>query len=140
MGLLFTAQDWRMEVDLCKQLQFPPHITETMLRPDIVLWSDSSKQVLMLELTVPLVERMEEANERKSSCQSRGWRAKCWPVEVGCRGFAGQSLCRAYTAFGITGVRRRRAITATRDAAEKASRWLWLRADLWVVARAQTGV
>ncbi|KAK7930596.1 hypothetical protein WMY93_006991 [Mugilogobius chulae] len=49
----------------------------------------------MLELTVPWEERMEEANERKSdkyeelksNCQNRGWRAKCWPVEVGCRGF-----------------------------------------------------
>ncbi len=54
-----------MEVDLGKQLRFPPHITETTLRPDIVLWSDSLKSFLMLELTVPWEERMEEAFERK---------------------------------------------------------------------------
>ncbi|KAK7901244.1 hypothetical protein WMY93_018013 [Mugilogobius chulae] len=96
-ALLCSARDWRMEADLDKQLKFPPHIAETMLRPDIVLWSNSSKQVLMIELTVPWEERMEEANERKrdkyeelkSNCQNRGWRAKCWPVEVGCRGFVG---------------------------------------------------
>ncbi len=61
------------------------------------------------------------------------------PVEVGCRGFAGQSPCRAYTALDITGERRRRAIFNSTEAAEKASRWFWIkRADLWkCAARAQ---
>ena len=94
----------------------------------------------MLELTVPWEERMEEAFERKrekydslvSDCHRGGWKARCLPVEVGCRGFAGQSLCRAYTALGITGERRRRAIRNNTEAAEKASRWLWIkRADPW---------
>lgn len=66
---------------------------------------------------------MEEAHERKMGkyedldkcCRNRGWRATCWPVEVGCRGFAGQSLCRAYTVLGITGERWRRAIATTID-------------------------
>ena len=83
---------------------------------------------------------MEEAFERKrekydglvSDCHRRGWKARCLPVEVGCRGFVGQSLCRAYTALGITGERRRRAIRNNTEAAEKASRWLWIkRADPW---------
>ena len=47
------------------QLRFPEHIVETTLRPDIVLFSDSTKQVVLLDLTVPWEERMEEANERK---------------------------------------------------------------------------
>ena len=56
-------------------------------------------------------------------------------MEVGCRGFAGQSLSRAYTALGITGERRRRAIHNNMEAAEKASRWLWIkRADPWLNA------
>ena len=37
----------------------------TTLRPDIVLTSVASKQVILLELTVPWEDRMEEANERK---------------------------------------------------------------------------
>lgn len=32
---------------------------------------------------------------------------KCWPMEVGCRGFVGQSLCRAYRALGIIGEKLR---------------------------------
>lgn len=57
------------------------------------------------------------------------------PVRVGCIGFAGQSLYRAYTALGITGEQRRRAIHTNTEAAEKASRWLWIkRVDLWLNA------
>ncbi|KAK0134731.1 Retrovirus-related Pol polyprotein from type-2 retrotransposable element R2DM [Merluccius polli] len=146
-GLLNTAQDWQLLVDLGSQLKFPQHIAKTTLRPDIVLVSEATKSIIMLELTVPWEERMEEAFERKrekydsleSNCHSQGWKARCLPVEVGCRGFAGQSLCRAYTALGITGERRRRAIYNSTEAAEKASRWLWIkRADPWLsAARAQ---
>lgn len=102
-----------------------------------------------MELTVPWEERMEEAHERKrdkyedlkSICQSRGWRAMCWPVEVGCRGFLGNSLSKAYSALGLVGQKKAKAISSTTDAAEKASRWLWLkRGDPWVAARAQAGV
>ncbi|GAA6088619.1 uncharacterized protein LOC109140547, partial [Tachysurus ichikawai] len=70
----------------------------------------------------------------------RSARARCLPVEVGCRDFAGQSLYRAYTELGITGERRRRrAICNSTEAAEKASRWIWIkRADPWTnAARAQ---
>ncbi|XP_058485986.1 uncharacterized protein LOC131459868 [Solea solea] len=60
----------------------------------------TSKQIVLLELTVPWEDRIEEANERKRAkyaalveeCQRNRWRARCHPTEVGCRGFAGQSL------------------------------------------------
>lgn len=60
-------------------------------------------------------------------------------LSVGCRGFAGQSLC--YTALGITGERKKRAIYNSTEAAEKASRWIWIkRVDPWEsAARAQAG-
>ncbi|XP_060744927.1 uncharacterized protein LOC132858560 [Tachysurus vachellii] len=145
-GLLNTAQDWQLKVDLCRQLKFPQHVVNTTLRPDIVLVSEGTKNLVMLELTVPWEDRMEEAFERKrakyeglvNDCHNQGWKARCLPVEVGCRGFAGQSLYRAYTALGITG-ERRRAICNSTEAAEKASRWLWIkRADPWTnAARAQ---
>lgn len=45
----------------------PDHIAATTLRPDMVLMSSSSKQVVLLELTVPWEDRMEEAQERKKS-------------------------------------------------------------------------
>ena len=64
-GLLNTAQDWQLSVDLGSQLKFPQHVVKTTLRPDIILVSEATKNVVMLELTVPWEERMEEAFERK---------------------------------------------------------------------------
>ncbi|XP_063056078.1 uncharacterized protein LOC134450153 [Engraulis encrasicolus] len=139
-GILTSAKDWQLLVDLEKQLRFPSNIAVTTLRPDIVLVSESTKQVVLLELTVPWEDRLEEAFERKlskyaglvSECQQSGWRAKCLPVEVGCRGFAARSLASALGHLGIVGLHKRRAIRNTTEAAERASRWLWLkRGEPW---------
>lgn len=117
-GLFATAHDWELSVDLGKQLKFQEVAAITTLRPDIVLTSVASKQVILLELTVPWEDHMEEANERKRAkysqlveeCRSKGWRTICQPIEVGCRGFVGQSFCRAYKRLGITGPSQQRAI------------------------------
>ncbi len=52
-GILGTAEDWEMRVDLRRQLKFPEEIAVTSLRPDIVLWSQATRQVALIELTVP---------------------------------------------------------------------------------------
>ncbi|CAJ1075238.1 LOW QUALITY PROTEIN: uncharacterized protein LOC109089580 [Xyrichtys novacula] len=139
-GLLATARDWQLLVDLGRQLRFPDTIAVTSLRPDMVLVSASSKQVVLLELTVPWEDRVEEAQERKraryadlvAECRRNGWKARCEPIEVGCRGFAGQSLHRVLGLLGICGLHRRRGTKNILEAAEKASRWLWLRrGDTW---------
>lgn len=44
--------DWQLRVDLGKQFKFPENIMETTLRPDTGLTTDTSKQVVMLELSV----------------------------------------------------------------------------------------
>ena len=55
-------------VDLEHQLKFPSHIAVTTLRlRHIVLVSESTKQAVLLELTVPWEDRLEEAFERKLS-------------------------------------------------------------------------
>lgn len=51
------------------------------MRPDMVLTSDTSKQVLLIELTVPWEDPIEEANERKWSKYQElveGCRRVCW--------------------------------------------------------------
>lgn len=139
-GLLATARDWKLHADLGRQLKFPEHIARTSLRPDLVLTSDSTKQVVLVELTVPWEDRMEEAFERKKAkylelveaCRGSGWRARCEPIEVGCRGFLSQSVYRAFRLLGIRGLRERRATKNISEAAEKASRWLWIkRGEVW---------
>jgi len=76
-------------------------------------------------------DRIEEANERNRAKYAElvnGWRARCKPIEVECRGFTGQSLYRVYNTLGITGASRRRAMMLVTKATEVASRWLWIRA------------
>lgn len=42
-GILTSAKDWQLLVDLKHQLKFPSHIAVTTLRPDIVLVSPASR-------------------------------------------------------------------------------------------------
>ena len=37
----------------------------TTLRPDILLVSESTKNIIIMELTVPWEDRLEDANEKK---------------------------------------------------------------------------
>ena len=74
---------------------------------------------------------MEDASEKKRTkyehlvidCHMQGWKVKCMPIEVGCKGR--QLLHRALGVMGITGGVRSRAIKDITEAAEKALRWLW---------------
>ena len=51
--LLAEHEDWQMVTDLGGMMSFPRHIAITYLRPDIVVWSDQGKELLLIELTVP---------------------------------------------------------------------------------------
>ena len=64
-GILATGNDWQMRADINRHLAFSQHIAITNLRPDIVLWSQTKKTVVLIELTVPYEERVDEAHERK---------------------------------------------------------------------------
>lgn len=133
-GILSTAGDWQLKVDLHHQLIFPPEVLSTTLRPDIVLWSKNSRTVVLLELTVPWETRAEEAHERKKrkyqqlvdECAERRWKTWNLPFEVGTRGFVCQSTWRALGLLGIVGSTRKETCKGLEDAAEKASRWLWI--------------
>lgn len=66
-GLFTSVLDWELRVDLGRQFKFPVHIVAAALRPDVVLTSATLKHVLLIELTVPWEDFIEEANERKWS-------------------------------------------------------------------------
>ena len=133
MGILATANDWEMQSDLGPTLRFPREIASTNLRPDIVLWSKQYRQVVWVELTVSWETRLQESHERKRAkyqpladeVREKGWKVWNLPVEVGCRGFTGQSLCQAMGILGIVGRARRDLISNICNKAEEASSWLW---------------
>ncbi len=87
-----------------------------------------------MELTVPWEDRTEEAHEQKLErfqtlileSQQRGWRALNLPMEVGCRGFPGQSLWGALGVLGVRGSARKKLAADITRRVEVASRWLGL--------------
>ncbi len=70
-SILVTARDWQLLVDLEQQLKFPNYIVTTTLRPGVVLLSESTKQVILLELTVPCEDRLERRPLKGSSPSMR---------------------------------------------------------------------
>lgn len=85
----------RHTVTFCQRMgKSSVRIAKTSLMPEY------SKQVVLLERTVPWEDDIEEAQEQKrakhlellEACRASGWRACCEPIEVGCRGFPGQFL------------------------------------------------
>lgn len=124
------AWDWKMMVDIGQQLVFPPEIVATTLRPDLVLWC-----VNIIELTVPWESSAAEAYERKKlrytdlaeDAQQRVWRARVYPVEIGCRGFVAASSIRVLKDLGIQGQPLRQTIKSVSEAAEKSSQWIWVK-------------
>ena len=46
------SDDWKILVDFdSEQIVFPPEILSTSERPDIIIWSNASRKVLLIELT-----------------------------------------------------------------------------------------
>ena len=99
--LLVTASDWRLQFDIdapshcqVKDPPFPMEIAVTTLRPDGLMWSSSTKQVIWIELTSPWEENMDKWNLTKRAnynglkveCEQKGWKVFPLCVEVGCRG------------------------------------------------------
>ena len=62
-GYLSSAKDWMMMVET----QIPAEICVTSLRPDIMVISRSSRQIGIVELTVPNEDRIEVSGENGPS-------------------------------------------------------------------------
>ncbi|GFO45619.1 reverse transcriptase [Plakobranchus ocellatus] len=96
-GLLDSCDDWVVSADLPEWERHPDVIRKTALRPDIVIHSASTQQIIMVELTVPYESRMEEAHAFKEGkyldltkeLKKDGYEAKVMPEEIGARGFVG---------------------------------------------------
>ena len=58
-GLLFTANDWVLVYDCpANPLIIPHYIAQMSLHPDIIIYSNITKQVFLPELTVPTEENI----------------------------------------------------------------------------------
>ena len=122
-----------MKVDLDGMIKVPEEVAITNLRPDILLISQRTKQLGIIELTVPSEDRIEVSGEIKKlkyetiaqEGRSKGWRIRIWSLEVGCRGFPAVSVSTFFKDIGYPGGKRRRVIENIGKSAELASNIIW---------------
>ena len=132
-SFLRSARDWKLQVDLGKRVRIPDYIVLTRLKPDLILTSESTKQMILMELTVPFEDNMEIAAELKRTkyeqlveeTKKSHWNTMIWTVEVGCRGFSGSSLSRFIKELGYGGKEKAKIIKKVEAEAENASHMLW---------------
>jgi hypothetical protein len=109
-SVLQMAKDWRISADLPSlAYQFPPHIAVTAQRPDIVIWSESIRTIILLELTVSYERGIADAHTRKQekyaelveTCRSAQWKVLLRPVEVGVLGHIAVSMQKTCSELGV---------------------------------------
>ena len=136
-GILGSTRDWILLADLGRRLVFPDHIVKTSLRPDIVLYSNISRTVVMIELTCPSEENFEKRHEEKlnrytdlqADCEIAGWRVHLYAVEVGARGYTAQSLSSCLRALGLKQQLLRTCLAEVGDEALRTSFHIWMWRD-----------
>jgi len=110
-GQLSDANDWKLLVDYDdRKLIFPPEICATNRRPDAVIWSKRSHEVILIELTVCAEEGIDAAQVRKETrytelledIRATNWRANLLTVEIGARGLVASRSHRTFTTLGFT--------------------------------------
>ena len=127
------AVDWKLMVDLDGNLKFPRQVAITNQRPDMILMSEMTKRIGLIELTVPSEERIEVSRELKRAKyaplqeegKANGWNVQVWAVEVGCTGFPATSMASFLKDIGIAGGERTRLLKKIGEEAENSSRMIW---------------
>uniref|UniRef100_A0A1B6G7S5 Reverse transcriptase domain-containing protein n=2 Tax=Cuerna arida TaxID=1464854 RepID=A0A1B6G7S5_9HEMI len=132
---LFSAKDWQILMDLNNNHYiFPPELYITSQCPDILAFSVESKQVLLIELTVPWEENMPNQHLEKTrryeeivlGLRMRGFRTHFFAVEIGARGLPGKSMHHLLKSLGLSRKHRNTFIERMSKTATEASFIIWL--------------
>jgi hypothetical protein len=109
-GTLDRADDWVLLHDLGGDLVVPSFLHPgTRQRPDLLLYSSSSKIVVLGELTCPQEHRVVVSSELKTARYLKlrdeiaacGWTVELFTFEVTSRGYTAPSLTRFFRSLGI---------------------------------------
>jgi hypothetical protein len=136
-SLLSGSKDWRLLIDFDKTMViFPPEITTTNLRPDVIIWSLSSRTVILGELTCPSEEGIKEARIRKLAkyqelvrqiqAERPRWTVHLHTFEVGVRGFVAFSLRKFLRSLGMSPSHTRSAVCAASRVVARCSHYIFL--------------
>ena len=133
-GLLHFASDWCILVDNNKEYSFPFHIALTELRPDIVLYSNKTKRVIIIELTCPCEENMDlwhntkiqKYSHLRSVIQAKGWVVDLFAVEVGARGYSPRSLLCCLLKLGFPNSLAKKVLAESSKTSMECSFCIWI--------------
>ena len=122
------------EVDLDQQLRFPGLCISTQ-RPDIFIYSLKLRKVILIELTCPAEENIEERHSEKISryegllkdCINAGWKVHLFAIEVGACGYASCLLRSCLSRLGFIQRTVRDIIKKASHTALGCSFWIWLK-------------
>ncbi len=124
-------------------IPLPTTYCKEVTQARLILISDSSEHVVIIELIVPSEDCIKEAHEWKKAKylelseerRRNRWKARCESIEFGYRGFVGQPLHCSLRLLGVRGLHERRATKNITDTSEKVSRWLLMKkGDPWCSA------
>ena len=135
-GLLDTATDLVVQIDLRQKVShFPPHITTTSDRPYLVLYSNITKVVIMIELTSPVEDNLEKWRVVKSTKYEKlaesirdggDWKAFVFTVEVGARGFVANKTAGVLRRLGLSEKDGRNLTKKISRTAIRSSHFIWI--------------
>ena len=99
----------------------------------MVLMSNSTKKIGLIELTVPSEERVEVSGELKKARyaplqeegKANGWKVQVWAIEVGCKGFPAASMASFLKDMGLPCSERAHKLKKIGEVAENSSRKIW---------------
>ena len=134
VGILHHASDWVLLADLNSNYCFPVHIAFTQLRPEITIFSNSLRKVILIELTCPCEENMESWHSTKINkylalktvIESNGWCVELFPVEVGARGYCSKSVLCCFKKLGFNNTRIRNTVKKLSKSSMECSFCIWL--------------
>ena len=115
-------------------LVVPVFLAVSTLCPDILLFSRSTKKVIIIELTCPCEENMSQWHEEKSqkyyplcySIRSNGWSVYFYAIEVGAQGFCAESVRSCLRSLGFNNKLCRKTLQTLFSVSLKFSFEIWL--------------
>ena len=132
-GILHEASDWVLLTDL-DNLVIPPFIAVSSLRPDIFLFFVSTKRVVIIELTCPCEENMENWHYTKFhkydplalAITKNGWFVDLFAVEVGARGYCAMTVKSCLLRLGFSAKMANKILKSLSAVSLKRSFEIWL--------------
>ena len=110
-GVLLTANDWTLIYNSPEDpVVFPGRIIQAFLHPDVVIYSNTTKQVFILELlTVPMEDNNVQRHTDKENKYAKlldnlninQWTGQIFGLEVGSRGYVAKSFCFMLRKLGL---------------------------------------